>query len=100
MGHHRSLWCNWLARLAVNRKVGGASPPRDMVFALGKSLFCGILSLKMKEVYLTTILFCADPLWEDHPRFSEELFKAYVGKQEKPVLFSASLFIPCVLLLI
>ena len=24
-----SLWRNWLARSAVNRKVGGSSPPRD-----------------------------------------------------------------------
>ena len=23
------LWRNWLARLAVNRKVGGSSPPRS-----------------------------------------------------------------------
>ena len=27
-----SLWRNWLARSAVNRKVGGSSPPRDAVF--------------------------------------------------------------------
>ena len=25
----RSLWRNWPARSAVNRKVGGSSPPRD-----------------------------------------------------------------------
>ena len=28
----RSLWRNWLARSAVNRKVGGSSPPRDDLF--------------------------------------------------------------------
>ena len=28
----RSLWRNWLARSAVNRKVGGSSPPRDGLF--------------------------------------------------------------------
>ena len=27
-----SLWCNRLARSAVNRKVGGSSPPRDVAF--------------------------------------------------------------------
>ena len=26
-----SLWRNWLARSAVNRKVGGSSPPRDVL---------------------------------------------------------------------
>ena len=26
-----SLWRNWLARSAVNRKVGGSSPPRDVI---------------------------------------------------------------------
>ena len=26
------LWRNWLARSAVNRKVGGSSPPRDGLF--------------------------------------------------------------------
>ena len=28
----RSLWRNRLARSAVNRKVGGSSPPRDVSF--------------------------------------------------------------------
>ena len=26
-----SLWHNWLACLAVNQKVGGSSPPRDII---------------------------------------------------------------------
>lgn len=30
--YRRSLWRNWLARSAVNRKVGGSSPPRDVSF--------------------------------------------------------------------
>ena len=30
----RSLWRNRLARSAVNRKVGGSSPPRDVTFFL------------------------------------------------------------------
>ena len=29
---YRSLWRNRLARSAVNRKVGGSSPPRDVHF--------------------------------------------------------------------
>ena len=35
-GRHssRSLWRNRLARSAVNRKVGGSSPPRDVTFFL------------------------------------------------------------------
>ena len=33
-GCQLSLWRNWLARSAVNRKVGGSSPPRD-----GKDFF-------------------------------------------------------------
>ena len=31
----RSLWRNRLARSAVNRKVGGSSPPRDDAFFFG-----------------------------------------------------------------
>ena len=34
--NHMSLWRNWLARSAVNRKVGGSSPPRDGFFKLIK----------------------------------------------------------------
>ena len=30
--HNKSLWRNWLARSAVNRKVGGSNPPRDDFF--------------------------------------------------------------------
>ena len=30
MTRNLSLWRNWLARSAVNRKVGGSSPPRDV----------------------------------------------------------------------
>ena len=26
------LWRNWLARSAVNRKAGGSSPPRSVIF--------------------------------------------------------------------
>src|SRR4029434_7585451 len=29
----QSLWRNWLARSAVNRKDGGSSPPRDEKFS-------------------------------------------------------------------
>ena len=35
--NHKHLWRNWLARSAVNRKVGGSSPPR-CVFVLLFSL--------------------------------------------------------------
>ena len=31
-GNYKSLWRNRLARSAVNRKVGGSSPPRDDPF--------------------------------------------------------------------
>ena len=31
--YRMSLWRNWLARSAVNRKVGGSSPPRDAAFS-------------------------------------------------------------------
>ena len=31
IGSQPSLWRNWLARSAVNRKVGGSSPPRDVI---------------------------------------------------------------------
>jgi hypothetical protein len=36
----KSLWRNRLARSAVNRKVGGSSPPRDDFF----------LKLKWREI--------------------------------------------------
>ena len=42
-----SLWRNRLARSAVNRKVGGSSPPRDAFF-FGKS--CVIQNGKI-EIY-------------------------------------------------
>ena len=32
-GYQLSLWRNWLARSAVNRKVCGYSPPRDDLIA-------------------------------------------------------------------
>ena len=35
-GPRRSLWRNRLARSAVNRKVGGSSPPRDAFLILKK----------------------------------------------------------------
>ena len=33
-----SLWRNWLARSAVNREVGGSSPPRDGFLAIDSFL--------------------------------------------------------------
>ena len=33
LGVHLSLWRNRLARSAVNRKVGGSSPPRGDLFS-------------------------------------------------------------------
>ena len=35
-----SLWRNRLARSAVNRKVGGSSPPRDERILFFITLFC------------------------------------------------------------
>ena len=32
--HNRPPWRNWLARSAVNRKVGGSSPPGGVYFLL------------------------------------------------------------------
>ena len=32
------LWRNWLARSAVNRKVGGSSPPRSVFFFFSQNL--------------------------------------------------------------
>ena len=32
LGRIQPLWRNWLARSAVNRKVGGSSPPRGVQF--------------------------------------------------------------------
>ncbi len=40
------LWRNWLARSAVNRKAGGSSPPRSVLFLkynlLKKKISCKI----------------------------------------------------------
>ena len=36
---HQHLWRNWLARSAVNRKVGGSSPPRCAFFLSPLLLF-------------------------------------------------------------
>ncbi len=35
----QSLWRNWLARSAVNRKVDGSNPSRDDIFFLTKYYF-------------------------------------------------------------
>ena len=40
VAHKLSLWRNRLARSAVNRKVGGSSPPRDV---LTKRILVGFL---------------------------------------------------------
>ena len=40
VAHKLSLLRNWLARSAVNRKVGGSSPPRDV---LTKRILVGFL---------------------------------------------------------
>ena len=48
----KSLWRNWLARSAVNRKVGGSSPPRDVAISFRPidSVF-----YEMKRLSLQTI---------------------------------------------
>ena len=38
---YQSLWRNRLARSAVNRKVGGSSPPRDEMSPFRLNLFWG-----------------------------------------------------------
>ena len=43
-----SLWRNWLARSAVNRKDGGSSPPRDECFLV---CFCCGSCLCDNELY-------------------------------------------------
>ena len=45
------LWRNWLARSAVNRKVGGSSPPRSVLFFLvnGRRVFSFILIYHYRE---------------------------------------------------
>ena len=82
-----SLWRNRLAHSAVNRKVGGSSPPRDVMFGLEKPLSCDLLPFKKEKTSLILPFYvwstsgsCAprDPLCEGHPRSWEELFKAYV----------------------
>ncbi len=37
------LWRNWLARSAVNRKAGGSSPPRSVLFFLKKIFLSGVM---------------------------------------------------------
>ncbi|KAL5017739.1 hypothetical protein ScPMuIL_005178, partial [Solemya velum] len=51
-----SLWRNRLARSAVNRKVGGSSPPRDAIF----------LKLKARS---WLIVKCTILPWERNPDF-------------------------------
>ena len=41
-----SPWRNWLARSAVNRKVGGSNPPRDEIFCEYEKILFYIFKLK------------------------------------------------------
>ena len=43
-----SLWRNRLARSAVNRKVGGSSPPRDVFFFSNENVFRFLLHASLK----------------------------------------------------
>ena len=47
----KSLWRNRLARSAVNRKVGGSSPPRDVYFDIIRYSFAAA-SILMKTSIL------------------------------------------------
>ena len=47
-----SLWRNRLARSAVNRKVGGSSPPRDE-----KNFLQSFIVMKMIDYFSTNIYF-------------------------------------------
>jgi hypothetical protein len=47
---HLPPWRNWLARSAVNRKVGGSSPPGGGYFLLIWYIFCTILPTR-KNIY-------------------------------------------------
>ena len=49
----KSLWRNRLARSAVNRKVGGSSPPRDVYFDIIRYSFA---AAKVKEQLQLTFM--------------------------------------------
>ena len=53
-----SLWRNRLARSAVNRKVGGSSPPRDEIFCPFYSLFefSELFSFRMMKLSISLIV--------------------------------------------
>ena len=46
----KSLWRNRLARSAVNRKVGGSSPPRDELFFVEMVRDLRFLTYRLLEI--------------------------------------------------
>ena len=59
------LWRNWLARSAVNRKVGGSSPPRGgflVYFSCPHFYFYPILSLFLSS---TEMEWNMNTAWKD-----------------------------------
>ena len=67
LGRIQPLWRNWLARSAVNRKVGGSSPPRGVQFLTNNWLvFYYFFLIFLKFYFIFTIFtwffdkdFCA-----------------------------------------
>ena len=59
-----SPWCNRLARSAVNRKVGGSSPPGDDTFGLARRKFFHYLNFIISVILL--VLHCNKKNMENH----------------------------------
>ena len=71
-----SPWRNWLARSAVNRKVGGSSPPGDDTFGLaGRKLF-HYLNFIISVILL--VLHC-NKIMENHLSSHNCLFFVLLG---------------------
>ena len=57
-----SPWRNRLARSAVNRKVGGSSPPGDDTFDLARRKFFHYLNFIISVILL--VLHCDKEIWK------------------------------------
>ena len=62
---NRSLWRNWLARSAVNRKDGGSSPPRDekSFFTIHKTHHVFLISQRYSVSTICAELYPYCSLW-------------------------------------
>ena len=86
-----SLWRNWLARSAVNRKVGGSSPPRDVnifnqisiPFSKCSALYSLLTFSHLFRIQHISLYPCTEapiysPSYHTHIKISFDIYRSYM----------------------